>query len=906
MNLRTAGLFIVLLIFLAMPGNLFAQQPSPTLSANFRNTDLRAALDFFEKKNGISFSLDDEAVKGIRVTAEFKNLPLRDAMQRTLQGTGLGFEVIDNQYVLIKKLDKTLPPPTDSNPSQSPITNHQSPPSLSLCGTILDAETNEPLPGATAYIKNSPHGTTTDERGKFKLEGDFTKNDSLIISYLGYKQQAFVVRPLLVKPCQDYRLKLDIVNMPDIIISDFATDMVTLSDDGGVHFDRKKMPTLPGWGEPDVLRSLQLLPGIGSTDESGSRLNVRGGTPDQNLILLDGIPVYHTGHFFGLYDAFNPFIVEEVNVWRGNFGAEYGGRSSSVIDISSKKDFAKKTRWGIGMNLLSLQGFVDIPIRKEKMSLLIALRRSYIDGLQATAYQNFFKQLFQNGRVGFQQEVTQSNEFFTWNPSINFGDANLKLRWLGKRSAENAVSFFSSGDRLDYYFAYDDSTNYSLTGDVINAQNTGLSWQHKAIWSPRFKVNYRAALSAFTNSYVFTWNAYDRNRPFIFRYNTDNQMNEFSVNFHHDWQASERHRMSFGYQFNTQEAGVTYRDTNTVELTGNLYWQDTVRSAQHTLYAEFDYQPTDRFDFLLGVRATHFPARGLYYSEPRASFNWFPFGKKPSGSFRVKGGVGRYWQFVFQILDFGDLGVGEPLWGLADDYIPAQALWQQTIGFSKETKTSLIDVEVYRKRNRNLTTANLLLEGSLGTDFFDGQSTATGIDFLLRKRWHNYSLWLAYSLGKVEMRFPELNKGLSYPARHDIRNRINWVNTYSLKKWEFAANLHLRSGIPYSSTPSIIELPCTTCSDGIDYKLYFERLNTNRLEGIARLDLSATWKWEKRRNHGKLGLAIYNATNRRNLLDKDYLIQSPPDDRPDDPHMVRELFRYAAGITPSFFVISQW
>jgi outer membrane receptor protein involved in Fe transport len=270
--------------------------------------------------------------------------------------------------------------------------------------------------------------------------------------------------------------------------------------------------------------------------------------------------------------------------------------------------------------------------------------------------------------------------------------------------------------------------------------------------------------------------------------------------------------------------------------------------------------------------------------------------------------MGRYWQFVFQILDsFGELGAGEPLWGLANEDIPAAELWQWTLGLGVETKTTLLDVELYRKKSHNLTSANLRFERGFDNNFyFDGESTATGFDFLLRKRWRGYSLWLAYSLGEVQLQFPELNGGLPYPARHDIRQRLNWVNTLNWKHWELAANLHIRSGTPYS-VPTIEAVPCPGCTaDTVTYKLRFDRLNTARLPNVARLDLSATWKWKKRRNHGKLGLAVYNATNRRNLLDKDYLLETPPLDQPQSNYSYRELYRLAAGATPSVFVMLEW
>jgi len=862
-------------------------QTSPTLSAHFTQTDLPAVIRFFEKNYPLAFSYDDEAVRGTRITANFQDLPLREAMQRIFDGTGLEFEILDQQYVLIKKA------------------THQQ---RLLCGKILDQETGEPLPGATAFVKNSHHGTTTDGQGNFTLKGNFKTTDSLEISYLGYQRLALPVQNLLDRPCKNFTLAFAPLAMPDVTVYDFATDMLTLGENGGFHLNKEKMPTLPGWGEPDVLRTLQLLPGIGSADESGARLNVRGGTPDQNLILLDGIPIYHTGHFFGLYDAFNPYIVDGVDVWRGNFGAEYGGRNSSVIDIQTKPDFVSKTQWGAGMNLLSVQGYVVAPLKKEKVSLMVALRRSYVDGLQSTAYQNFFKQVFQNGKIDLQEEY-RNDDFVTWDPAISFGDANLKLRWKGKNGQENAISFYNSEDQLNYRFAYDDSTFFSETQDVVKASNFGMSWQHRAQWSPDFKVKYKVALSSFKNNYTFRWNEADRERPFIYRWETENSMGDFSAQFHHDWQAGKRHRMSFGYQMSVQEAVVIFRDTNAVKLEGNLWSNDTVRNGLHTFYAEFAYQPSDRFGFTLGIRENFLPSRGLSFSEPRAGFTWLPFGPKTEdeGKFTIKGALGRYWQFVFQIVDFGDLGVGEPLWSLTDELIPAQELWQWTLGFSVEKKSMLLDAEFYRKNSRNLTSLNLRVDRGFERPWsFDGESTSTGFDFLLRKRWRGYSTWVAYSLGEVTMTFPELNGGLPYPARHDIRHRLNFVNMVSIKKWELAANWHLRSGTPYS-VPGVVQIPCESCTaDSLTWALDFAKLNTARLPNIVRLDLSATYKWQKTKNRGKAGLSIYNLYNRRNLLDKDFLLETPPLDEPQTTFQRKEFDRLAARATPSVFLLLEW
>ncbi|MEZ4963301.1 MAG: TonB-dependent receptor [Saprospiraceae bacterium] len=867
------------------------------VSANFKNTALAAALQEWEKAYGLSFSFDDAAVQDKFVTCVFKKKPLAEALQTLLAGTGLDFETLDRRYVLLKW-----------KPGRE-LTLDSGPPPLSLCGSILDGETGEPLPGAIAYIPNSPNGTATDEKGGFTLNGRFTQKDSLKISYLGYEVQTVAVADLLNKPCQSFPMKFAENLMPDIIIRDFATDMVQLGSDGSFHFKKDKIPTMPGWGEPDVMRILQLLPGIGSADETPARLNVRGGTPDQNLVLWEGIPIYHTGHFFGLYDAFNSYAVDEVDVWRGNFGSQYGGRNSSVIDIRANSEPVEQIRWGAGMNLLSVQTFFEAPLFKKKYSLRVSNRRSYVDGLQSTAYQNFFNQAFQNGKIALQEG--EKGGSVIWQPTVSFGDANLKLNWQGRRKGRHAISFYYSNDHLDYRFSRDDSTYYTETRDLIDAENVGLSWQHQADWSRNFHIRYKVAVSAFSNHYTLQYNDGDRERPFTYRWNTDNEMADFSAQFHHQWNVGKKHALAAGYQLSVQEAMIVYRDTNAVKQEAHIWSNDTARTGLHTLYAEYNFRPGDKLDLTFGLRENFFPTRSLHYPEPRLNVNWRPFygnkGRLDGDGFLVKGSLGSYYQFVFQIIDYGDLGAGEPLWAVAGKDIPAQQLAQLTLGAAYETKSLLVDGEFYLKGSTNLTSLNLRVDKGFERPLaFNGESAAAGFDFLIRKRLPPYSVWLSYSLAGVRQQFPELNGGQPYPARHDIRHRLNWVNMLALKRWDFAANLALRSGSPYSR-PSVVGASCPECTaDSTTYALDFDQLNNLRLPGSVRVDVSATYKWSKKRSRGKAGLAIYNLLNRKNFLDKDFLLETPPLDEPQDSYQLQELGRLAARITPSFFVLVEW
>ena len=865
------------------------------INADFKKTRLAYAFAQLEIKYAISFSFEDEAVEGIKVTKRLRQLPLDKAMEKLLDGTELDFEILDQQYVLIKKAWEVKKDTTPTLPS-----------SLHLCGFVLDEGAKEPLIGATVFVKGTADGVYSDTTGYFQLKGQFSKNDTLEIRYLGYEGLQFLVGDFTKKPCKAVDLGFANTWMSDVLIKDFSIDMLTLANDGHFHFKKEKIPTLPGWGEPDVMRMLQLLPGIGSAEESAARLNVRGGTPDQNLVLWEGIPMYHTGHFFGLYDVFNPYVVDEVNVWRGNFGAEHGGRNSSVIEIKGRPDLVDESTWGVGLNLLHFNIFMEKPLfRKSKTkrgAIMVAGRQSLASN-KSKVFRELFDQVFQNGRVALQEEFRNQNEFITWNPQLLYGDFNVKMRWQGKRKNDNAITFYTGSDQLDYFYSFDNDTTFSSTNDFIRAQNIGMSWQHTAQWKPHLKASFTMAASAYVNDYTYRYSS-ERDSAFIYRYQTSNLMQDFSNNFNVGWQLDTNKHLLMGYHLNVQRSDLVYQDTHVLKREKNVFSRDTAVLGTHTLYASYNHQLNKKFQYSLGLRLNLFPLRKELYSESRAGFVWKPLA---NDNFSIKGSMSNNWQFVFQIVDFTDLGAGEPLWALAKDSIPPQETAQFAIGASYETKSMLIDAEFYLKKSDNLTSRNLLVDRGFEKPLsFDGSSTAYGFDFLFRKRIPPYSMWFAYSFGKVDQQFPELNSGLPYPARHDIRHQVNWVHTLKAGKWDFSANLHFRTGTPYS-IPSVEPVPCGNCTvDNFIHVLSFDRLNTERLPSTVRLDISSTYSFGKKNKHWKMGISFFNLLNRTNLIDKDFVLETPRLDEPQADYKLQEFNRLAAGIAPNLFVHYEW
>ncbi|MEM9529235.1 MAG: DUF6446 family protein [Bacteroidota bacterium] len=377
--------------------SLAGQGDALLLRANCKDCLLVDILDQWQGDYGLEFAYESGLVADVKVSTTIENLPLESALTQLLSTTNIRFSIVDKRYVLLSLL------PVD----ERPVTM--------LYGRVLDAESGESLPGANVRLPDTSVGTQTDTDGVFTLRGRWRGAMRVLVSYLGYQTTEVSIVPVTMvtneTPRTTIRLPIAAQSMPVAVIREFTTDMLkTEPAEAKYTFRPERIPTLPGWGEPDVFRSLQLLPGISAADGSAANLNIRGGTADQNLYLLDGIPIYQAGHFFGQYSAFNPHVVKSVDVFRGGFAAQYGGRLSGVIDITSKPDFVDRTRVGVGLNLVNAHAFAEVPLHGEKSALLLGARRSYTDVLESFTYDRLFSAVFQDGRGFVWHQINRCGE----------------------------------------------------------------------------------------------------------------------------------------------------------------------------------------------------------------------------------------------------------------------------------------------------------------------------------------------------------------------------------------------------------------------------------------------------------------------------------------------------------------
>ncbi len=247
-----------------------------------------------------------------------------------------------------------------------------------------------PLAYANVYVKKSQKGTVTQDDGSFSFSIPENGQATLVVSYIGYEEQTFPITIFTKKPCRSITLEYLDYGENFIVVTDYLTSGIQKNDNGGhTNIQVNKMGALPGLVEPDVLKTIQFLPGVTAPDGTASGICIRGGTPDQNLILWEDIPIYHAAHYFGSISAFSPYIISEAKVFRGGFGAEYGGRISGIIDLSSDVNPYSKRNFGAGFNFLNTFTHGQLQLLDKKIGVVYSVRRSVSDWWESPTFENF-------------------------------------------------------------------------------------------------------------------------------------------------------------------------------------------------------------------------------------------------------------------------------------------------------------------------------------------------------------------------------------------------------------------------------------------------------------------------------------------------------------------------------------
>lgn len=722
-----------------------------------------------------------------------------------------------------------------------------------LHGYVQDAQTGEKLIGATVKLINKPIGMSTNRYGFFSLS--VITGDSVIVSYVGYQSERIRVQTDSAEPIA-IMLKPDIRELGAVTIRQ-STGKDTYDDATMGRFivplDMvKKGPAL--LGENDILKTIQLLPGVQSGSEGTVGLNVRGGSPDQNLVLLDGIPLYNLNHLFGFFSIINTDAVAQADFLKGSIPARYGGRLSSVLDITMREGNLQQWKGNFGISPIAGRLTVEGPIKKDVGSVLISARRTWLDALYWLG-----------------NRVSGSNN----SSGYGFYDVNAKVNYkLGNRD-RLYLSFYTGSDAFSTKNQLS-GADYSNTFDWGN-RTLGLRWNH--LYSKRLFGNLSASFTNFR--YNLSEEYKSENRFYVNRVRSG--IRDLSLRADFDFFPSPSHTVKFGgsyanhifspeiKQFRASTADTTYAPTPPI-LTDEL-----------TAYAEDDWILSQRLRANVGVHyANQFVNGRAWHSvQPRLSVRYL-LGQQAA----LKVSYNQMTQFL-HLLTNSSVGLPTDLWVPVTDRIPPEQADWLSAGYSQTLGRNWnFSVETYYKRLRNVLdykegTAFL---NNFSTAWYDrislGKGTSYGVEFYAEKTVGRTKGWLSYTISRSDRQFEDINGGKPFPFKFDRRHSLAIVASHEIKKNKtLSANFVYNTGTALTVTGnryagivtgSDILSPSTTSPyPWQSYQFYYNlpdlgERNNFRTPAYHRLDVS--YRTTKQKTHGQRSwiISCYNVYNRLN------------------------------------------
>lgn len=721
-----------------------------------------------------------------------------------------------------------------------------------VTGIVKDAENNETLIGVSIYEERLQLGTTTDENGRYSLDLPLGEH-RLRISYVGYttveKKVSVGTKPTTLNVklyTESERLsEVEVTserkdrNVTAMAMSVQTLDMITI----------KKIPAL--MGEVDVIKSITLLPGVVSASEGSSGYSVRGGATDHNLILLDGAPIYNASHFLGFFSVFNNDVVKDATLYKGDIPANFGGRLSSVLDVTVKDEMPK--RFGIqgGVGLVTSHLMLEMPLFDHKTSVLLAGRRTYAGLVLPFLGENLNKS------------------------RINFYDVNAKVtQSLGKK------------DRLflSFYNGHDAFSMQQMIGLGYGNTSATLRWSH--IFSERLTSNLSLIGSRYRYSIDLNYSPYD----FSIKAGTD----AASLNYDFAMHWNERHTSKFGLSTGIQSYLQGEVDDRGGALSQYLQIDQSKsvsrKALEHAVYFTHDYTPTPRLTFRAGVRLSCFQNIGAedFYVVDQDAFlitDTIHYGKgkvfnteinpepRVAAMYQldehssIKASYSRTVQYA-QVASSATGGLPFDVWFPVSPNVKPQKCDQFALGYFRNFLNDGLEtsVEVYYKNMKNvidfkdnaITYGYLLLDGELRT----GKGRSYGVELLVRKNVGKFTGWVSYTYSRTFRTIQGISHSEEYRSPYDRPHNFVIVANYDVtKRISLAANWIYNTGQPVTFPSGQYTI------NGMTYAVYNGYRNQSRYPDYHRLDLSFTCnlgKLNNRRWQHEINLSVYNVYARHN------------------------------------------
>lgn len=718
---------------------------------------------------------------------------------------------------------------------------------VTINGYVKDADNGEELIGVTVYVPALQAGTVTNDYGFYALtvpRGTY----EVQYSYVGYRQQKITLE-FSKDIVNNTSLEMEAEFMQEIIVEETPLD----ENVSGVQMSKntininqvRKLPAL--FGETDIIKNIQMMPGVISAGEGTSSFFVRGGSGDQNLILIDEAPVYDPSHLFGLFSVFNTDVIKDSEIYRGGIPARFGGRLSSILDVRTKDGNNKHYNVSGGIGLLASRAAVEGPIVRDRSSFIVSARRSYVDL--------------------FLRAANQDN-------LVHFYDVNAKLNWKHNNNNRFFMAFYAGRDVFnfadDFGFAWG-----NMTGTF--------RWNH--LFNERLFMN----TSVIASNFDYKLEVKDPVQGFQWTSN----LQEFSVKNDLSFALNTNFELLFGYHLTGRRFAPGTISPNSTGSIFQTIEQRQMFALDHAVYVSNRHKISDRMLLDYGIRLSVFQNTGrgdvYLYEDPQDNLDptridtlsydhWETIktyvNPEPRAAIRysinteqsVKLSYNRMVQNT-HLMASGTIPVPFNTWNPSNYYLRPQLADQVAAGYFRNFKDDAYEfsVEAYYKDISNVTdfadNASLFFNEDLSTEYRQGRSWSYGTEVLVSKEDGKLIGMASYTWSKTLRKIPGVNRGEAFPANHDRRHVINVQAAYDLnEKWTFGGTFTYSSGRP-------LTLPSGKYEYGTYNPDVITERNSYKLPSFHRLDLSATLNPRKNTNRhlkGQWIFSVYNAYNRQN------------------------------------------
>ena len=813
----------------------------------FVNKPLNLAIDSLVSTYDLNIVYQDKIINNITINSICKNCNSDEAIKSLLKNTSLDWKKNKYQYIIINnKINKTI------------------------SGYIIDAKSGEYIPHANIYVKDSYLGTMSDEYGFFNISGNIDKADTLIISYIGYHPLKIVNN--VNDDANYYEIMPKILGVETInIFGEKIEFLQRSSSHGELAFSPRHITNLPNIGESDVFRSLQLLPGIQMGNSGFAGLFIRGGTPDQNRIILDGMTVYQVDHFFGFFSSINSNIVKDVQIYKSSFPAKFGGGISSIIDITGKSGSTKKQKLDLFTNMLSAGFTYQKPLSK-RGSLILSARRSFTDQYQTKLYDKIHDFLISGSGLNIGSELPSDSLSYSsqYLPNFYFYDINGKFTYLPTEKDIISISFYEGRDYLGEEKTFDFPSDtigvdQVKTNERTRWGNNGLSgrWLHR--WSEKLTTQlFLSDTKYLSNHLLNSYWSLDTSITPVYLSKDKNQIIDQTSRINVTYNTGKNHLIELGL------AKTIYTTDYSLDLGDSIIFiNEKIKGSLIEGYVQDRWIVSPNMELLLGLRSEKFSKGNTIFIDPRLSASYHISDRL---SLKVSGS--RAHQFLNRFSNDVITNGSKFVWLIPNKHMEPMGSIQKNFGIEYDSPDIFFGFDLYNKNVSNVSDFSQFVfpidvYSEVSNNLtFQGEGKSNGFELFFHKKKGKLKGWASYNYGTIQCKFPELNGGEVFLADHDRTHEIKSALISSIGKWTLTITGLISSGRVFTPNNNLMIRE----NENANYTLQAEpgTKNSKRLPIVQRIDLSLNRSIYFMEKNIDIGISIFNVFNRKNISHRSY------------------------------------